>query len=206
MPEDILILEPGDERAQKIARAISSPTAGEILNQMKEGNFTASQLAESLDLPLTTVQYHIENLVGAAILAVMDKKWSKKGREIKVYGLRDQVVIVAPRPGDIRSLLLKYASLFAIVLLAGVVMLSLLSLLPGSGPATPPLLQKETGGEDTRMYAVPSANEIPTDNGYAPLLYFVLGGAVSIFSLAAYEFQRRRSLQSVPAVIPSRDE
>ncbi len=206
MPDDILILEPGDERAQKIARAISSPTAGEILNQMKEGNFTASQLAENLDLPLTTVQYHIENLVGAAILAVMDKKWSKKGREIKVYGLRDQVVIVAPRPGDVRSLLLKYASLFAIVLLAGVVMLSLLSLWAGSGPVSPSLLQKETGGEDTRMNAVPSAYEMPTDNGYLPFLYFVLGGGVSIAALAAYELRRRRSLQSLPAVSPSRDQ
>jgi Bacterial regulatory protein, arsR family. len=98
MPDEVLILEPGDERAQKIAKAISSPTAGEILNQMKEGNYTASQLAESLDLPLTTVQYHLENLVSAAILMVTDKKWSKKGREIKIYGLRNQVVIVAPIP------------------------------------------------------------------------------------------------------------
>jgi DNA-binding transcriptional ArsR family regulator len=205
MSEDVLILEPGDERAQKIAKAISSPTAGDILNQMKEGNYTATQLADSLDLPLTTVQYHLENLVAAAILGVIDKKWSKKGREIKVYGLRNQVVIVAPRPGDLRSLLLKYTSLFAIVLLAGVVMFSLLSMFTVSETPPSPMLQNGAAEKDARLTTVqgPVASE---ENGYLPLVYFILGGSSAIVTLAAYELRKRRILQTIPSAIPSRDQ
>jgi DNA-binding transcriptional ArsR family regulator len=205
MSEDILILEPGDERAQKIAKAISSPTAGDILNQMKEGNYTASQLADNLDLPLTTVQYHLENLVSAAILSITDKKWSKKGREIKVYGLRNQVVIVAPHPGDLRSLLLKYTSLFVIVLLAGVLMFSLMTMFAGSGSEPPPMLQKgaseETVRGDTLSTAVTSE-----ENGYLPLIYFILGGSAAIVALAGYELRKRRSLAAIPVATPSIDQ
>jgi DNA-binding transcriptional ArsR family regulator len=205
MSEDILILEPGDERAQKIAKAISSPTAGDILNQMKEGNFTASQLADSLDLPLTTVQYHLENLVSAAILSVIDKKWSKKGREIKVYGLRNQVVIVAPHPGDLRSLLLKYTSLFAIVLLAGVLMLSVLTMFAGSAPQPPPMLQKGAGEENVRVDTLSTA-VASEENGYLPFVYFILGGSAAIIALAGYELRKRRSLVAIPVAMPSRDQ
>jgi DNA-binding transcriptional ArsR family regulator len=205
MSDEVLILEPGDERAQKIAKAISSPTAGDILNQMKEGNFTASQIADNLDLPLTTVQYHLENLVSAAILNIIDKKWSKKGREIKVYGLRNQVVIVAPHPSDVRSLLLKYASLFAMVLLAGVVMFSLLTMFASSESISPPLLQKDTTGENVRLNTVPTAAEME-ETSYLPLLYFILGGSVAIVTLAAYELRKRRSLKVLPAATPSRDQ
>ncbi len=205
MSEEVLILEPGDERAQKIAKAISSPTAGDILNQMKEGNFTATQLADTLDLPLTTVQYHLENLVAAAILGITDKKWSKKGREIKVYGLRNQVVIVAPRPGDLRSLLLKYTSLFAIVLLAGVVLLSILTLFAGAGSVPPPMLQKDATGENGRLQTV-STYETIGESPYFPLLYFVLGGLAAIVALASYELYRRRSLRMFSVATPNRDQ
>jgi hypothetical protein len=205
MPEDILILEPGDERAQKIARAISSQTAGDILNQMKEGSYTATQLAESLNLPLTTVQYHLENLVAAAMLNIIDKKWSKKGREIKVYGLRNQVVIVAPHPGDVRSLLLKYASLFGIVVLAGVVMFSLLSLWGAPGVLSAQGPEKGTTGEDVRLNSVPAPAAAP-ENSLLPFLYFVLGGTAAIASLGVYEFRKRRILQTLPPAIPSRDQ
>jgi predicted transcriptional regulator len=204
MAEDVLILEPGDERAQKIARAISSQTASDILNQMKEGNYTATQLAERMNLPLTTVQYHLENLVAAAMLNIIDKKYSKKGREIKIYGLRNQVVIVAPNPGDVRSLLLKYASLFGIVVLAGVVMFTLLSIFAGTGSAPAPLLEKGSAGEDIRLNSVPAS--APVEGRYLPLLYFIVGGSVAICALAAYEFRKRRSIQVIPLPTLSRDQ
>jgi DNA-binding transcriptional ArsR family regulator len=191
MPDDILILEPGDERAQKIAKAISSPTAGDILNQMKEGGHTATQLSESLDLPLTTIQYHLENLVGADMLDVIEKRWSKKGREIKVYGLRNQVVIVAPRPGDVRSLLLKYASLFAIVILAGVVLFTLLALsTPG---AVPPLQEKGSSNDGLRVNSVPAPVIGAVGTNYLPIIFFILGGGVTILTLALFELKRRHA-------------
>ncbi|HVP24612.1 MAG TPA: helix-turn-helix domain-containing protein, partial [Methanomicrobiales archaeon] len=88
----VVILEPGDEKAQKIAKAIASKTAGEILQLLKDGSQASTQIAESLSIPITTVQYHLENLVDAGVITIVEKRWSQKGREVKVYGLRDQML------------------------------------------------------------------------------------------------------------------
>jgi len=61
----VIILEPGDEKAQKIAKAIASRTAGDILQLLKDGNQASTQISEALRIPITTVQYHLENLVDA---------------------------------------------------------------------------------------------------------------------------------------------
>ncbi|MDD1658226.1 MAG: winged helix-turn-helix domain-containing protein [Methanomicrobiales archaeon] len=120
MVEGVVILEPGDERAKKIAKAMASGTATGILNLLKEGKRTATEVAEQLQIPMTTVQYHLENLREAGLIEVAERRWSVKGREVKVYGLRDQVLIVTPKRGDLKGLLLKYASLFTLVMFAGI--------------------------------------------------------------------------------------
>jgi DNA-binding transcriptional ArsR family regulator len=136
--DGVIILEPGDEKAQKIAKAMASRTAGEILQLLKNGNETATRIAEALNSPITTVQYHLENLVDAGIITVVERRWSQKGREVKVYGLREQMLIVVPRGGDLKGILLRYASLFAVVVFAAVV-LALLG--PAFAPAAAPALQ-----------------------------------------------------------------
>jgi DNA-binding transcriptional ArsR family regulator len=136
--EGVIILEPGDERAQKISKAMASRTAGEILQLLKNGNEAATQIAETLKIPITTVQYHLENLVDAGIITVVERRWSQKGREMKVYGLREQMLIVVPRGGDLKGILLRYASLFAVVIFASLV-LTLLG--PAFVPAAAPAFQ-----------------------------------------------------------------
>jgi DNA-binding transcriptional ArsR family regulator len=140
IPDDggVIILEPGDEKAQKIAKAMASRTAGEILQLLKDGSHASTQIAETLSIPITTVQYHLENLVEAGIITVVERRWSQKGREVKVYGLRDQMLIVVPRGGDLKGILLRYGSLFAVVVLATLV-LALLG--PSFAPVISPGLQ-----------------------------------------------------------------
>lgn len=115
MAESVVILEPGDEKAQKIAKAMASQTAGDILRLIGTGEKTSTQIAEQLALPMNTVQYHTENLLEAGLISVASTKYSVKGREVKVYTLTSQLLIVAPKQANVRSLLLKYASLFGIV-------------------------------------------------------------------------------------------
>lgn len=118
MPEDIVVLQPGDDRAHLIAKTLASKTANEVLDVLKDGEYSSSEIAERLAIPITTASYHIDNLIKAEIIEVVKTRWSPKGREVKIYGLRDQLVIVAPGKTDIRAIILKYASLFAILLFA----------------------------------------------------------------------------------------
>jgi DNA-binding transcriptional ArsR family regulator len=133
MADDVVILEPGDERAQKISKAMGSQTASDILQLLAEKQKSLTEITEQLAIPLTTAKYHIENLLDAGLISVAETRYSVKGREIKIYCLTNQLLIVAPRTSNVRSLLLKYASLFCIVLL-GTLALSLISpLITGTG-------------------------------------------------------------------------
>jgi DNA-binding transcriptional ArsR family regulator len=115
MAENVVFLEPGDERAQKIAKAMGSQTASDILQILGEGPRSLTDITERLNIPMNTAKYHIENLLDAGLIAVEKTKYSIKGREVKIYMLTNQLLVVAPRQSNVRSLLLKYASLFGIV-------------------------------------------------------------------------------------------
>jgi DNA-binding transcriptional ArsR family regulator len=125
MDKDFLVLEPGDEQAQKIGRAIGSQTAGDILQALRSGPKTSTEITEELGIPMSTAKYHIENLLDAGLLEVAETKYSVKGREVKVYRLKDQVLIVAPKTPNARSLLIRYASLFGITIAGSLVILAL---------------------------------------------------------------------------------
>jgi DNA-binding transcriptional ArsR family regulator len=133
MADNVVFLEPGDDRAQKIAKAMGSQTASDILRLLSEGQKSLTDITERLAIPMTTAKYHVENLLDAGLLSVTETKYSIKGREVKLYSLTNQLLIVAPRQANVRSLLLKYASLFGIVAFGSVVIALLSPLLESEG-------------------------------------------------------------------------
>jgi len=192
MAEDVVILEPGDERAQKIAKALANPTAGDILRALTGKNKSLSELTEELAVPLNTAKYHLENLLGAGLISVADTRYSVKGREVKYYSLTDQLLIVAPRPADVRSLLLKYASLFAIIVLGTLVFSLIVPLF--SAPAmslaaapVPAAVQREGGAANAVMKAGYDGASLAGAPPVDPALAFLLGGVLVIVILLVYE-------------------
>jgi DNA-binding transcriptional ArsR family regulator len=149
MADTIVILEPGDERAQKISKAMGSQTASDILQLLAENQKSLTEITERLGIPLTTAKYHIENLLEAGLISVAETRYSVKGREIKIYSLTNQLLIVAPRTSNVRSLLLKYASLFCIVVLGTLAISLTFPLLTNSGygmnPPSAIQANRETG-------------------------------------------------------------
>jgi DNA-binding transcriptional ArsR family regulator len=132
---DVIVLEPGGEQAQKIAKAMGSQTAGDILQLFKTGPKTSTEVTDQLGIPMGTAKYHIENLLDAGLIEVTKTKYSVKGREVKVYGLKDQLLIVTPSVTNVRALLLKYASLFGIVAVGTVVVAAVFRVLTIEGTA-----------------------------------------------------------------------
>ncbi len=196
---EVVVLQPGDERAQKIGKAIASQSATDILHALQERPKTAGDLTSTLNMPMGTVKYHLENLVEAGLVEVRQIRYSVKGREIKVYGLRDQLLIVAPRVQNIRSILLKYATLFAVVILATLAAYSMSPLLSsyastgaGVGRDITATYQAEKGAG---TLAVPSpatgiensVASVPAGASFDPFLAFFLGGCLVIIILLLYE-------------------
>ena len=191
MADQVVILEPGAEQATKIAKAMASRTAGDILRFIGDGQKTSTEISEHLSIPMNTAKYHIENLLDAGLISVAATKYSVKGREVKVYMLTNQLLIVAPRQTNVRSLLLKYTSLFAVVAFGSLVVAIL-----KSGIGT-------TGRFSEGLNAAPGAPSQAAGVAYAkgasdmiaatqPLTLdttgaFFLGGAVIIVILLCYE-------------------
>jgi DNA-binding transcriptional ArsR family regulator len=188
--DNLVILEPGDERAQKIAKAMSSQTATDILKLLAESQKSMTEITEKLAIPITTVKYHFGNLLDAGLIFVADTKYSVKGREIKIYSLSNQLLIVAPRQSNVRSILLKYAALFAVVLFGTVAIALLSPLLLTGGTASsndfaPVAAPREVGGMASKAaynLATPPAAPSPD-----LALAFLLGGLLVIVVLLVYE-------------------
>lgn len=173
------ILHPGDPEAQTLARAIASPTAGEILTVLGEEPMTASALATRLSIPITTAAYHLEHLVDAGVIEVKETRWSRKGREQKVYHLVDRVVIVSPAREDIGTLLRKYVAL-GIALGATAVIATLWEM-----NAAAPVLMR-TGAEDANEM-MPGAMTVAGSSPGTMVPFILLGGLVVLVSLVVYD-------------------
>jgi DNA-binding transcriptional ArsR family regulator len=162
---DVILLEPGGEQAQKIAKAMGSQTAGDILQLLNTGPKTSTEVTDQLGIPMGTAKYHIENLLDAGLIEVIKTKYSVKGREVKVYGLKDQLLIVTPRVTNVRALLLKYASLFGIVAVATGVVATVLRVLTVTETANSLAIDLKKSGVEVAT-AVPPA-PLTTGNQWA---------------------------------------
>lgn len=184
MDNEPRILHPGDPEAQTLARAIASPTAGEILQALGEEPMTASTLASRLEIPITTAAYHLDHLVAAGVIEVTGTRWSRKGREQKVYRLADRVVIVTPGREDLQSLLRKYAAL-ALALGGATLAAGLLQ----AWTASPEIFR--VGSENTNGLGAPAPAAAPMDAvATTPEFvarYILLGGLVVLAALVVYD-------------------
>ena len=130
--EDVIILEPGQEQAQKFIKAISNQNASEVLQLLKEtGPIRLSDIAERLGLSLNATKYHVENLMDAGLLEISNTKYSVKGRKIKMYRMKNQIFIVAPSMTEkkqIISAVLKYGAFLGVYMLIAITFLAFIPL------------------------------------------------------------------------------
>lgn len=116
--EEVIFLEPGEEKAQNIVKAISHQNAGEVVQILSlEGPLRLSDIAERLKISINAAKYHIENLMNAGILEISNTRYSVKGKKVKIYRLKNQVFIVAPKMtsiSQVRSALMRYSATLVI--------------------------------------------------------------------------------------------
>lgn len=114
--EKVLIL-PLSEDSKKITQILSNDKAMKVLEILTDKPMSATDVAEKLEMPLTTVKYNIDALVEVDLIKVKQTKWSKKGREIKIYEPVQKFIVVAPGSmkdkSSVLSMLKKYLGLVA---------------------------------------------------------------------------------------------
>jgi DNA-binding transcriptional ArsR family regulator len=68
-----------------------------ILEALADEPLNSSQLSEKLNLPLTTVEYNIDRLSEAGLIAIHHKRWSQKGKKINFYSPAEKFILIAPK-------------------------------------------------------------------------------------------------------------
>jgi len=152
--EKLLILPLGEE-SKKITRVISNDTARQIIELLADVPLSASDIAERLQAPLTTITYNLENLESVGLVKVERIKYSEKGREVKIYAPVRKLIVVVPEKTDKKSVtdvLKKYLG----VILAAVLASSTIEFLARSAKVA------QLKGESIESLPVPAPVVAPT--------------------------------------------
>ncbi len=96
LPEEKLLILPLSEDSRKIARILSNETSTRILKLLERRCMSAGDIAEELDMRLNTLKYNLDSLLEVGLIRIRQVKWSRKGREIKVYEAVEKVILLLP--------------------------------------------------------------------------------------------------------------
>ena len=203
--EKLLILPLNDTNSKKISQIIASDTARDILDGIASAPRSASEIANNLGIPLTTVQYNLEKLLDAGLVKVERTKYSKKMKPVKLYAPRRKFVVIAPEKTDRKDViatLKRYLMVIAFAVvgsgaiefltmqLGGFAEETAIRSLPEEAPAPPP----------APMYA-PSPTPLPGEplgavSGFDffahPGLWFLLGCLFIILVVLLVEYLSRK--------------
>ncbi|MDJ1421627.1 MAG: helix-turn-helix domain-containing protein [Candidatus Methanoperedens sp.] len=100
--EKLLILPLGEE-SKRITQVISNDTARQIIELLADVPLSASDIAEHLHAPISTIVYNLENLEDVGLIRIDKIKYSEKGREVKIYAPVRKLIVVVPEKADRRS-------------------------------------------------------------------------------------------------------
>ncbi len=136
--EKVLIL-PLSENSKKITQILSNEKAMKMLEVLADRPMSASDVADKLEIPLTTVKYNLDGLIEAELIKVKETKWSRKGREVKIYEPVQKFIVVAPGSmkndrSSVLSMLKKYLVLVAGALFAATGLEAITRSLMGAAP------------------------------------------------------------------------
>lgn len=95
--EKFLLVSLNETKSKKLAQAISNESCRKILDYLADHEATESELAEKLDIPISTVHYNLKQLQKGGLVAADEFHYSEKGKEINHYKLANKYIIIAPK-------------------------------------------------------------------------------------------------------------
>lgn len=99
--EALRLLWLDDEETERLIGSLSSETARSILTTLHERPATASEIADAVDTSVQNARHHIDNLLDADLVRVVETRRSVKGREMNVYGpIEDDLVVCVGREDE----------------------------------------------------------------------------------------------------------
>ncbi|MBN2368518.1 helix-turn-helix domain-containing protein [Candidatus Woesearchaeota archaeon] len=191
--ESFLLVSLKEDDAKQLAQVLSNDTSRKILDYLsKKDNATESELAEGLNMPISTVHYNLGHLVTSKLINDDHFTYSKKGKEMVHYSLSNKYVIIAPRSTEgLKEKLRGILPLFTAVLAVSAGIRFIPSLFAGSVNSLPKqeLLAATDMAESAGVMAMRSIPETGVKAmdfvlPYSQIaLWFFIGGVFTILAL-----------------------
>jgi len=118
--EKLLILPLNDKNFKKISLIISNDTARNILEAIASQPLSASEIAEKLGIPLTTVQYNLEKLNDAGLVKVERTKYSEKMKPMRIYAPQRKFVVITTEKAKKKEVIAALKRYLALISFAAV--------------------------------------------------------------------------------------
>lgn len=113
---DPSVLYVDNDQTKELVSTLSSETTLDTFRRLNEKPRTASEVATDLDLSIQNASYHLDKLQEAGLIEVIDTCYSEKGREMNVYAVAsDPVVLVLGTETDGSRIRQAFAGLAGIV-------------------------------------------------------------------------------------------
>ncbi len=94
--DKVLFIDLSEKKTKSIAEAITSETSRKVMDHLAQGSDTEQKISGSLNLPISTVHYHLQKLMDVGLVKTNEFHYSAKGREVNHYTLASQYIIIAP--------------------------------------------------------------------------------------------------------------
>ena len=95
--KNFLLLSLEDSKTKKIANVVSNESCKKILDYLAKKEATESELAEKLQIPISTVHYNLQQLMETGLINTEEFHYSKKGKEVLHYKLANKYIIISPK-------------------------------------------------------------------------------------------------------------
>ncbi len=104
MTEKYLLVSLEEEKAKKITTILTNDTARKILDFLTDNNASETDVANKLNLPLSTVHYNVQQLLDAALIEIKDFYWSDKGKKVNIYQIAKKYIVITTKKENIKPI------------------------------------------------------------------------------------------------------
>src|SRR3989344_3974590 len=95
--KNFLLLSLEDTKIKKVSNVISNHSCRKILDYLSNKEATESELAEKLQIPISTVHYNLQQLMETGLINAEEFHYSKRGKEVSHYKIANKYIIIAPK-------------------------------------------------------------------------------------------------------------
>lgn len=188
---NFLLVDLNEPKTKKLAETITSETSRKILNHLAVKEETEANIAKMLNLPISTVHYHLQKLQEANLITAEEFHYSQKGREVLHYKLANKYIIIAPK--HVSGLKEKLKGILP-ALIATLGISAIIKIVQNLTPTLPMQAAESMAADAAPEMAMKVAQEAPAPLVQQPniALWFLVGSLAALLMYVVVELIRER--------------